>query len=533
MWWVVAGALLAAWRPVEVYPSTAVILTTFFLGLIPWVWKRSDPGRMRKVAVILLAGSFFIAAGQAGGWDRSQAILESFLVFSILTTIWLASRERPSDRMIVLLGMGVAALAVWGLRQSFGGLEDLRSAAAALPPSMQPGAVARIDQARAFASLLLPSHLGVLLATVMPILMVRIRRTPGGFLYGSAFLLAAAGVLATQSPVSILLATAACLTIPLVRARRTVVFKVLFIGAVGFAVVIGFRPDVHRLEPVHLRLDNWGAALRVWATAPVTGAGLGAFGAAAESLPRPVGNHPVHAHSLPFELFADLGFFGLAGWIIFMVWLLRLSRVLLRGRPALAAAILVIPLHNFVDFSLYTTGVALPWAVLAGWAVAMVRSVPGEASASEVSRKWRFVPVALGSVAVALSLLGWAGAALEEAAQNGVGSPIERMALARRAVFVAPWRPGPPVLFGVLALERPGYPEAADALEMLESFHWQRPRSAVRARLISRLKRASGDPMGSIVAAWEAAMYRPWDRLLERDYENLVQTVETARHDRP
>ena len=199
--------------------------------------------------------------------------------------------------MIDAFAVGLIALAFWGLWQSLVGLDQLRVFADSLPEHLRAGAVTRIDRGRAFASLLLPSHLAVVLATVLPIAMVRIDRGIRGLCFGLAFAVGVAGLVATRSPVGVALAVGSCAMAVAVSHKK---YLGWIIGG-GLAVIVGvvaFRPDVLRLDPIALRLDNWGSALWVWSTAPVVGVGLGGFGQAAQAVPWQVGNHPVHAHSL-------------------------------------------------------------------------------------------------------------------------------------------------------------------------------------------------------------------------------------------
>ncbi|MEN8163145.1 MAG: hypothetical protein ABFS37_03370, partial [Acidobacteriota bacterium] len=380
----VCTSILAVWRPVETYPLTGLVLAVAFVVLIPWAWQRTSASGARRSAVCTTLWLVFLIAGQAGGWDRSEAITQAFLAGAVMAAIWVASRHAPDDWMIDIFALGLIGLAIWGLWQSFGGLHDLRPLTESLPEHLRAGVLARIDRGRAFASLLLPSHLAVVLATVLPILMVRINRDARGILFGLAFTLGLAGLVATRSPVGVILALGSCALVlarpshqwstaarntqqsspfsifrsinvtsstphslnlrkPRISprlshlvtktgekggpaaSRRKYLYWALGLGCAAITVVVAFRPDVLRLKPLLLRLDNWGAALWVWSTAPVSGVGLGGFGQAAQSVPWPVGNHPVHAHSMPLEMFADLGVFGLGLWFAAMAWILSVA----------------------------------------------------------------------------------------------------------------------------------------------------------------------------------------------------------------
>ncbi len=523
----VCAGILAVWRPVETHPLTGVVLAVAFVVLIPWAWERTSANGARRSAGWTALWLVFLVVGQAGGWDRSEALAQAFLAGAVMAAIWVASRHSPEDWMIDVFALGLIGLAIWGLSQSLGGLDDLRVLIEGLPEHLRAGALARIDRGRAFASLLLPSHLAVVLATALPILMVRINRDARGFFFGLAFTLGLVGLVATRSPVGVFLALGSCALV-LVASRRRYLYWALGLGFVAITVVVAFRPDVLRLKPLVLRLDNWGTALWVWSTAPVSGVGLGGFGQAAQSVPWPVGNHPVHAHSMPLEMFADLGVFGLGIWFGAMVWILCVAKRLWPRRPDLAVALLVIPAHNLVDFSLYTSAVALPWAIMLGWSLALTRD-GGEAEVP-VSPGLRWIPVLGGAAAAAVTLLVSTGFILEEAAR-GEGPFERRFGWATSAALLTPWDADATDLVGVLALER-GDPEIArESLSFLEIRNWQRPRSAARIQLMGRLSTVAGDPVSGIANLWRARESQPYSGRRQKDFEIAAEEL-GGRRDR-
>ena len=132
-----------------------------------------------------------------------------------------------------------------------------------LPGSMRDAAEDRLASGRAFASLSLPSHLAVLLATALPLLLARMqpRWKAMPWVVGSA--LCVIGLVLTRSPIGAVLGLAACGALAASRRRRRLVWVVLVLAIVLAVVVVG-RSDVMELEPVRLRLDNWRTALWVW-----------------------------------------------------------------------------------------------------------------------------------------------------------------------------------------------------------------------------------------------------------------------------
>lgn len=89
----------------------------------------------------------------------------------------------------------------------------------------------------------------------------------------------------------------------------------------GVAVII-FKPEVVG-QALGIRLHIWRGALKLIASQPVTGQGVGAFAAAIRPFQPPeYFAHPaaaattLHAHSRPLEIMAELGVIGLALWVL-------------------------------------------------------------------------------------------------------------------------------------------------------------------------------------------------------------------------
>jgi hypothetical protein len=282
-------------------------------------------------------------------------------------------------------------------------------------------------------------------------------------------------------------------------------------------VVVLWRADVRELEPVDLRLDNWRSALWVWSTAPAVGVGPGGFAQAAQGVPFAVGNRPQHAHSLPLEWLAELGPAGFLVSIALAFGLWRLARGLWSDRPDLAIAIIVIPVHNLVDFSLYSSGVALPWAVLLGWAIAERRAQ----AATKTAIGGRKVLVLAATLALALSVLHGASRTVNDAAAL-LTLPKERLAGALEARRFAPWRVQPLGLAAAAALQSRDPQLISKAAEELDRARWLRPRSAALARLRARLDVALGEGPTALSEAWTANRELPSNPDFERYFEDLL-----------
>jgi len=104
------------------------------------------------------------------------------LAAAVLALIWLASRSRPPELLPALLAVGLAGLALWGIWQVATGLEAIRPGINELATPARMYAVERVASRRAFASLPVPSHLAILLATALPLLLARVRAAPRGII---------------------------------------------------------------------------------------------------------------------------------------------------------------------------------------------------------------------------------------------------------------------------------------------------------------------------------------------------------------
>jgi hypothetical protein len=391
---------------------------------------------------------------------------------------------------------------------------------------MQAAATERVTSGRAFASQLLPSHLAVLLATALPLLLARLKLQLSSMAWGVGVVMCAIGLVLTKSPIGAALAVAACAALALHRKRRLLLWVALLLVPVMIIAVV-VRDDVRELEPVQLRLDNWRTAAWVWAGSPAAGVGVGGFAQAAQAVPFEVGNRPRHAHSLPLEWLAELGPVGLIAFFFAAVALTRLVCKLWPERPDLATAVAVIPVHNLLDFSLYGSGVALAWAILLGWAMACVRPVP-EGAVSPARGRVVFV-IAVSGVFAATTLHVTSIKVEESAATREFA--IERMDAASTAVRLAPWRVGPLALFAGAALDSADPDHLITASRLLESRRWLRPRSSAFASLRARLAIASNRAPTAIAEAWAAAAGEARGGGHSENFERLLEKLEIGDRD--
>ena len=523
-WTLLVLAGWCVWRPVETFPPSAILVAAAVLGLAVWAWRRT-PKRSNPWLIACGTGFALLVSGLAG-WDPASAIIEISLLLAAGMLMWLASRASPPERWPALLALVISTLALWGLWQVATGMDQAVSSIGQLPAGIQTAAAERLASGRAFASQLLPSHLAVLLATALPLLLWRLRPRWRALPWVVGSALCGVGLVLTRSPVGAALALGACAALALGRRKRLLLWAVLLLVSV-LAVVIAGRADVMELEPVQLRLDNWRTAIWVWSTAPVAGVGVGGFAQAAQAVPFEVGNRPRHAHSLPLEWLAELGPIGLLAVVFAGLALWRLLRRLWPKRPDLAVALAVIPVHNLVDFSFYGSGVILVWAVLVGWAMAFVNtsSEPEPAPA-----RGRVVFVAAVTAVLAATVLHVTSLMVEESAA-AQEAPAERMERALEARRLAPWRVDPLGLVATAALETGDPQRLSDARAELDRGRWLRPHSAALAGLRAQLAVAGGMAPTAVSEAWISASEQPSNEARAKSIESLLNRLDSGAED--
>ncbi|MCG6962258.1 MAG: hypothetical protein LJE95_03210 [Acidobacteria bacterium] len=516
------SAVVLAWFPPETVPWAGTVIALVALGLIPGGWARtSREGMTRAVAFCAPLGGWLIL-GLLTGWDRAQGCREAGLLVAVVGLVWLASRWRPEGRGLALFVAGVSLLTVWAAWQVGRGFEADLGSVGMLPEALRSAARQRFLVGRAFASQTQPGHLAVLLATVVPIAVSRLTRRGRRWPWALALLLCGVGIALSRSLLGAGLAVAGAVVVSRGARRREVWLAVGAMAAVLVLLVVLRSDLILHLEPVRLRIENWHSALWVWRSAPVVGVGLGGFGQAALAAPFAAGNHPQHAHALPMEWAAELGLPGIFLAGAFYLWLFRLARRLGPVDRGLAVAVLIVPLHSLLDFSIYMAGVALPWAVLLGWSVAVCK--PDRVEAPCPSRL-RPVAVTVGAAFLALLILNATGATLEHAAE-AVPAP-DAVLLAAKARRVAPWRLEiMHVLAGVIVKGGPAAPMAA---EELASTSWWRPRSPATALALAVGDAGRGNVPGAAREAWAAARYAPPASELRRAASGLLGSMRAQR----
>jgi O-antigen ligase len=517
-------ALWAAWRPAETSPLTPVVVAVVILALGTWGWDRTAEAAVRRWLLpgAAVSGCLVLAASCGVAPARGVGVLSLATGVALLT--WLSSRRPAPATFPALLALGIALLALWGAWQSVVGLERAHLAAVHdVPVTLQQAYLERIASGRAFASLPLPGHFAVLMATALPLLVGGLRRRGMRSASVVGVALCVLGLVLARSPIGLGLAIAAVAALVVHGgARRARILVGLLLVALVLAVL--WRGDVLRLEPLRLRVDNWRTAVWAWGASPAAGVGPGGFAYLAAEAPLDVGNRPTHAHCLPLEWLAELGMPGLVASMVLGGALLRLAGVLWRRRPDMAVAVLVVPAHNLVDFSLFTSGVALPWAVLLGWSLAETRR---DVPARQTAAIGRPVAVAALTIIVALTALHATSRVLGRAAER-VRTPQERYVLARRSHDIAPWRVPPLATAGSAALEARSAALVEEARDLLRRRRWLAPRSAAWSVLSMRLDVAAGDPEAAVADGWLACHRAGADDDPCADLGRLVEQLETT-----
>ncbi len=512
------------WRPVETFPSSAIFVAATFLGLAVWAWRRT-PKRSNPWLIICAAGVALLVTGVAG-WDPASAIIEISLLMAAVMLIWLASRVSPPEQWPALLALVISTLALWGFWQVAGGMDEAASSVGQLPVGIQTAAAERLASGRAFASQLLPSHLAVLFATALPLLLVRLRLRWSALPWVAGSVLCVVGLVLTRSPVGAALALGACGVLAAGRKKHLMVFAALVLVPV-LVVVIAGRGDVMELEPVQLRFDNWRTAIWVWSTAPAAGVGVGGFAQAAQAVPFEVGNRPRHAHSLPLELLAELGPVGLLAVVFAGLALWRLLYKLWPDRPGLSVALAVIPIHNLVDFSFFGSGITLAWAVLVGWAMAFVKT---SSEPEQKTTRGRAVFVSAVAGIMAATILHVTSLMVEESAFER-NTPSERLDGALEARRLAPWRVDPFGLVATAALETGDPQLISEARAELDRGRWLRPHSAALAGLRGQLAIAGGMAPTAVSETWISASEQPSNETRAGNLERLLSRLDSGTED--
>lgn len=498
---VVGGlAVAAAWfaAPLPVFgPVLWIVLLLAILSLQPQARFLLGSWQL-GLAGLLIASSWLAAL------DHESAFRHSLLLLAALLLLALARLHPLTEAGVYWVCVAIAATALVAIWQATGGLAAAGLDLEILPPATREAAAARIDVGRSFGTAALPGHFAALLLLATPPLLAALGSGPlwRRGVAAAALGLVGCGVLLSRS-LAASLVVVVILTVALARGmRRRAVVGVLLALLVLTAATLLWRTDIGSLEPVHLRWQNWQAAIQAWLSRPWLGVGLGGVGQAL--LPTPAGatNLTPYAHNSYLQVAAEFGLAGLPAVLLAVSWMAgTVHRGLFVDAP-LTMAVLVVPLHNVVDFSFYAPEVALPWAVMAGTLAGRLHRLPDRPTPG-----WLLVPVLVGGAL--LSTLAWRGETAVAAAL--AGDPETRVAGLVEAAAWTPWTVTPLLTACHVATETPTGDGTLSNLEvLLGERDWVRPLSGAwaenRARLLQRLGR-QGE---ALVWAREARRRLPW-----------------------
>lgn len=517
-----AVGVLVAWFPAETHTFTPVIVSVGILIATAWAWQRTPADSIHRFfCPAAFLGVFLIASAWSGA-DKENGLVSLSLAFAVAVVAWVASRSRPSDRMLRLFGLSLAALALLGVWQWAFGFERALEQVHTLPLETQTKARELLLYGRVFGSQLFPGHLSVLLVVALALLIQKPKEQIDRVITWVGISLVIVGLVLARSPLGAGLAVV--VSGALMARERKAIAWVVPVSALGtLALVVLLRPDLAYFEPLVQRIANWKTAIWVWTTSPLSGVGWGGFGQASLAVPFSAANRPTHAHSLPLEWMADLGIAGVMLSIVFMFGIARLVLGLWPRHPHLAAATAVLPAHNLIDFSLFYSGPALPWAVLLGWAIAARRDNDPEVHDGGGGR---LVAVAFAAGVVGLSLLHVASRAVEDSL-SGTAEAAERCRLAQTAAGLAPWRAGPKLELASASLESSGVEDLERGAAAVSQAQLLRPRSATVASLRSAVAVANRALGEAAASAWWAHRAQPDAPDYKADFDSLVAALQT------
>jgi O-antigen ligase len=464
----------------------AAALALTLVGLVP-------AAAVQPLAVGLLAAALGLAVSAAGISERQRRIAG------------------------IILGGTAGVIAVHALVQWGWGLDRL-SAIVLEDPTLpdREAVLVRLGRGRPFATFATPAALGGFLALALPVTVALAwsRRGAARAAWAVVALCQSGALLAAASAT----ATAALLLGVLLAAwiwsgsRRALVAIGLSVVLLLGAVVLlrgGRLTDLSDREgPWRLRAGNFRAAWSMAADHPWTGVGPGGFSEAYPAYRQPGDNEIRHAHNLPLELAAELGWpVGIAVTLLFFVLFLRPLWRERDGPPwrrGLALGLAAFALHNLADFTAFMPSLLWSAALLCGL---LSRSV---SAPDEGPRVPRLLPAAtltavwLAACVVALSGLS-SNARIAARSSAFAAESARALEQATRATALAPWDVEASLLSARVSADA-GLPSAIERADRAVRLS---PVRASARELRSRLRLKGGDPLGAYADLCEAARLDP------------------------
>lgn len=444
-------------------------------------------------------------------WDYQGAVGLGLLLPLALAS-WGLGAVVGKDVTLFRGSSAVIALAsMVALDQVFSEPFNAQDALHALPESLRDVAQARLNTGRAFGTLPLPGHFAALQAFAAPFLVSWTLQgsSRNRLLAAGLSCLSLAGCVATRSLLGTgLWVLGAFLVLGVAQMGRRVV---LGITVAALAGVVIWREDLARLEPLVLRWVNWKvSAWALWKN-PIFGVGPGGIGVAGLTSPWAEKNLTPFSHNTFLQLVAEFGLIGLPLVGFVLARLVGLIRRLWITERAVAVALLVVLLHNFLDFSFYEPGVLVPFGVLAGaFAENPIKSV--------YQPRWYLASLLLVAAGIA-SLEGVAQDLSRSARRLSAHEAVPE--LIRASSFV-PWRLSEILEAAGIVWKTPEPKAARQVDEALRKRAWVAPESAAYAQARAMLSFVQGGRAEAWSWAREAVRRAPSRQDL-RELEQLCR----------
>lgn len=473
-----------AWGLVAVLPCLA-LLGRF--GMAPG-------GSVEPIATVILAVAAFVAASAA-------------------------AKDRLPERLAGALALGGAVVGTRAVYEAAWGLGRLAAEARDRAPALPDAAAiaGRLEQGRAYAGFATPAAAGGFLALALcATVALGISRTGRSrVLIFLAAAVQAGGLLSTRSLtaaasllVALAILAAASRSRPLGAAVAALILAIGLLGALRAGQVFSRASDD---SPWRLRAGNVRIGLAIASAHPWLGVGPGGYAEAFPSFRRQGDNESRHAHCLPVELVADLGWIpGLAAASVFFVLFLGPLTTGRFGRGTVERGIAVglagFALHNLADFTAFVPSVLWVACVLRG----AMSPADGELPAPEWAPRLAWAGCVLGAAALLVGA-GVSADAREQARRDVLfGEAPAAMRGANRAVFWAPWNADAVLLRAqILPASRPSPGELVSAAADADRAVLLAPNRAAARAARARIRGLSGDLPGAFADLSAAAALHP------------------------
>jgi O-antigen ligase len=442
-----------------------IVRTRFSRKLLPWI----------------AAGLPFVVVSILASACRSRAVDEAadaVLLILAGTLGWRLAGSATARRVlsVTLIALGTSA-ALHGMLQHHLTYPTWAATLRASGDVEVPGVLGVLERGRPSGPFILPAALGGFLGLCLPLAVSSALRSGTGRVARIAALAAVAlqayALALTRSIGALIALAAACVIfLPVLRprARAAAATGVVLLAVLGSgAFALSRRTEImarQGLDPLTLRLGNWGAALRMIEDHPLFGTGPGSFATSYPRYMRPGMNETRYAHDSYLQAAAGWGL-----WIAVPIGALLVAFVRAARRPpgdraerfGFLAAAGTFVVHNAGDFTLYLPGIAVPAAMVIGIVLGPGpeghdphRSTPGEPACRRPAVRAAILAVSAGLgglyAAHAILLARSRSFLLRAGEAAAAGDRIRALDLARRAGCGRPGDPDPSAFLAQMIL---------------------------------------------------------------------------------